>query len=262
MEISGKVAVVTGASMGIGEAIARAFVDAGARVVLLSRDAGRVEAARGRIGNLDRTLGLACDVGHREEIDRVLSLTMHHFKTIDIWINNAGHGLDDSIAEAERRAFHDTFDTNLYGALECMQAVIPLMRQNGGGTIINISSVAGHIPVPYKGVYSATKFALNAITNAARVELKNDGIHVINVCPGYVRTEFGNNAVKGSHFKNIRPASQRGISAERVAAAVLKAYLKQKREVIVPWYMHLPVKIYQLFPSVVEKAMSRMAQSK
>src|SRR5579872_3284984 len=99
-EVSGKVAVVTGGSMGIGEAIAKSFADHGAKVVLLSRDAGRAEAARARIGHIDNTLALACDVGHREEIDRVIGLAMHHFGRIDIWVNNAGHGLMDSVAEA------------------------------------------------------------------------------------------------------------------------------------------------------------------
>ena len=86
------------------------------------------------------------------------------------------------------------FETNFFGAMSAMQAVIPVMRQQGGGTIINISSVAGHIPLPFHASYSATKFALNAIGKAAGVELKKDSIHVLTVCPGYVRTAFGENA--------------------------------------------------------------------
>ena len=138
-----------------------------------------------------------------------------------------------------------------------MQAVIPVMRQQGGGTIINLSSVAGHIPIPFHAAYSATKFALNAIGKAAGVELKKDGIHVLTVCPGRVRTPFSENAVRGIEVKRV--GSGRGISAERVARATLRGYLKQKREVIVPWTMHVPVKIYQIFPGLVERAMERMA---
>jgi uncharacterized protein len=262
MEVSGKVVVVTGASMGIGEAIAKIFVDRGARVVLLSRDAGRAEAARGRVGHTERTLALSCDVRNREEIDRVLSLTLHHFNQIDIWINNAGHGLQDSVAQMDMAACRDMFDTNFFGTVACMQAVIPVMTQRGSGTIINISSVAGHIPVPFMGAYCATKFAMTAIGNAAQVELKSSGIHVLTVCPGYVRTDFGANAVKGRELKQVRPASVRGVSAERVARAVLRGYEKQKREVIVPWTMHPVVKIYQLFPGLVERTMAKMAQAK
>src|SRR5580658_6475707 len=260
MELSGKVVVVTGASMGIGEAIAKIFADQGASVVMLSRDAGRVEAARGRVGNGERTVAMACDVRHREDVDRALGLTLHHFQRIDVWVNNAGHGLLDSVAQMDMAACREMFETNLFGAVGAMQAVIPVMRQQGGGTIINISSVAGHIPLPFHAAYSATKFALNAIGKAAGVELKKDGIHVLTVCPGYVRTAFSENAVRGSELKKVRPSSLRGISAERVARATLRGYLKHKREVIVPWTMHLPVKLYQLFPALVEWGMGRMAK--
>src|SRR5208283_5856146 len=162
MELAGQVVVVTGASMGIGEAITLAFATEGASVVMLSRDAARAEAARVRVGLLDRTVALSCDVRNSEEIDRVLALTLHHFKRVDVWINNAGHGLLDSVSQLDMQACHDLFETNFFGALSAMQAVIPVMRQQGGGTIVNISSVAGHIPLPFHASYSATKFALNA----------------------------------------------------------------------------------------------------
>ena len=259
MEISGKVVVVTGASMGIGEAIAKAFADRGASVVLLSRDASRAESARGRIGHTERTLALSCDVRNREEIERVLSLTLHHYDRIDVWINNAGHGMPDSVAAMEMAACRDMFEANLFGAIDAMQAVIPVMKQQGGGTIINVSSVAGHIPLPHHAAYSATKFAMNAIGKAANIELHGTGIHVITVCPGSVSTGFRANATPGREVKDIRP-NQRGISAQRVARATLRGYMSQKREVVVPWYMHGAIKMYQLFPSVVEWAMRRMVQ--
>jgi short-subunit dehydrogenase len=259
MKAAGRVVVVTGASMGIGEAIAKVFASEGASVVMLSRDAGRAEAARVRVGFPDRTVAFACDVRNSEEIDRVLALTLHHFKRVDVWINNAGHGLLDSVAQVDMAACHDMFETNFFGAMSAMQAVIPVMRQQGGGAIINISSVAGHIPLPFHATYSATKFALNAIGKAAGVELKKDNIHVLTVCPGYVRTDFGANAVRGNEIKRVRPSSTAGISAERVARATLNGYLSRKREVIVPWTMHLPVKLYQLLPALIEWAMGRMA---
>jgi short-subunit dehydrogenase len=257
MELAGKVVVVTGASMGIGEAIAKTFVDHGASVVMLSRDASRIDAARARVGHGERTLAMACDVRHREDVDRAIGLTLHHFNRIDVWVNNAGHGMLDSVAQMEMAACREMFDTNFFGAVGAMQAVIPVMRQQGGGTIINVSSVAGHIPIPFHAAYSATKFALNAIGKAAGVELKKDGIHVLTVCPGRVRTPFSENAVLGKEVKRV--GSGRGISAERVARATLRGYLKRKKEVIVPWTMYVPVKVYQLFPGVVEWAMERMA---
>lgn len=259
MQLQGKVVVVTGASMGIGEAIAKVFAGEGASVVLLSRDASRSEAARTRIGHLERTIALACDVRNVEEIDRVIALTLHHFQRIDVWINNAGHGLLDSVSQLDMAACHDLFETNFFGAVAGMQAAIRVMQQQGGGAIINISSVAGHIPLPFHAAYSATKFALNAIGKGAGVELKNAGIQVLTICPGYVQTAFGKNAVRGKELKQVRPTSVRGVSPERVARATLNGYLKQKREVIVPWTMHIPVKLYQLFPGLVEWGMRKMA---
>lgn len=258
--ISGKVVVITGASMGIGETIAQLFADQGAKVVLLSRDAGRAEAARGRVGHSENTLALSCDVRNREEIDRVVSLTLHHFQRIDVWINNAGHGLMDTAADVDMTTCRETFDTNFFGTVACMQAALSVMKAQGSGAIINISSVAGHIPLPFHSVYSATKFAMNAFGKAAGVELKGSGIHVMTVCPGYVRTDFGANAVKGREAKTVRPSSVRGISTQRVARAVLRGYLKQKREVVVPWTMHPAIKVYQLFPGLVERAMAKMGR--
>jgi len=248
--------------MGIGEALARSFAGLGASVVLLSRDAERAEAARLRIGHNERTLGLACDVRNREEIDRVVGLTLHHFQRIDVWINNAGHGIYDSVADVEMASARATFETNLFGTIDAMQAAIPVMKHQGGGAIINVSSVAGHLPLPFHAIYSATKFAMNAVGKAARIELASSGVNVMTVCPGYVRTDFSANAIKGKEQKQVRPAQVRGISAERVANAVVRGYLKQKREVVVPWTMHPVIKLYQLFPWLVEWSMVKLARQR
>lgn len=255
MEMDGKVVVVTGASMGIGEEIARIFADHGASVALLSRDASRAEAARVRLGHNERTLALACDVRHREEIDRALALTLKRFARVDVWVNNAGVGIRDSVAGMDMSACRELFETNFFGAVNCLQAVVPAMRKSGGGAIINISSVTGHFPVPFLTPYSATKFALNAIGKGARVELKRDNINVLTICPGYVRTDFGAHVVADKRG-TVRPKSVQGITADRVARATYQGYRKRKREVIVPWTMIPAVKMYQLFPGLVEWGMA------
>jgi len=257
MLLSGKVAVVTGASMGIGEAIAQLFADEGAMVVLSSRDAARAEAARVRIGHPEQTLALACDVRNPEEIDRLLSLTLHNFGRVDIWVNNAGLGIVDTVADMEPGACRQLFETNLFGAITGMQAAIAAMRRQGSGTVINISSVAGHIALPFSAAYSGTKFALNAISKAARLELRGTGVRVLTVCPGYVATDFGKNVVRG-HMRRRKESFVGGIRAERVARAVLRGYLKQKREIVVPWYYQPAIKLYQLWPELVEYAMTRL----
>jgi short-subunit dehydrogenase len=265
MEMDGKVVVVTGASMGIGEAVAKVFADKGASVVLLSRDASRAEAARHRVGHTDRTLALECDVRNREDIDRALALTLHHFDRVDVWVNNAGVGIRDSVADMETTACRELFETNFFGTVACMQAVVPAMREEGGGSIINISSVAGHIPVPFMTLYCASKFAVNALGKGARLELKRDHINVVTVCPSYVNTDFGEHLV-ANRQGNIRPEFVRGITAERVAQAAYRGYRKRKREVVVPWTMIPAIKLYQLFPGLVEwggtKAMPNSREGK
>ncbi len=243
--------------MGIGEAIAKLFAEEGASVVLSSRDLGRAEAARARVGHTERTLAVACDVSKPGEVQKLAEMALQRFGRIDIWINNAGHGLMDSVASMDLNECRRMFDTNLFGTIHGLQVATPILKRQGSGTIINVSSVAGHIAVPGMAAYSATKFAMNAIGKGARVELQGTGVHVMTVCPGYISTDFGRNAVKGSEAKRLG-AARRGIPAERVARAVLRGYRKQKREVVVPWRDRIVIKIYQLFPKVVERAMGRM----
>lgn len=258
--LSGKVAVITGSSMGIGEATARLFVEEGASVVLSSREQSRAEAARARIlaatpDAASRTLALHCDVRNREEIDRVLSLTLHNFGRLDIWVNNAGHNLIDAVATMDVAQCKSMFETNLFGAIHGLQVAAAAMKRQGGGTIINVSSVAGHIPVPGSGAYSATKFAMNAIGKAARAELKRDNIHVMTVCPGYIGNDFARNAIKGANARRFSGAARKGATSADVAMALLNGYLKGKREVIVPWWYWFPIKLYQMFPGFLEDSM-------
>jgi short-subunit dehydrogenase len=255
--LEGKVAVVTGASMGIGEAIAGLFADEGATVVMSSRDLARAEAARGRIGHAERTLALACDVRNREEIESLLGLVLHNFGRVDIWVNNAGYGLSDTVVHMDMAVCRDLFDTNFFGAIDGMQLAGQAMIRQGGGTIINIASVAGHIPLPLSAAYAASKFAMLAMGNAARVELKRSGVHVMDVCPGFIETNFKANVVRGRAGGSMS-SPIRGASAESVAQAVLNGYLKKRREVVVPWFYHFMIKLYQLLPGLVEFGMARM----
>ena len=168
MKLAGKVAVVTGASMGIGESIAKLFLSEGAKVVLCSRDLERTEAARQRIGGGDNAISVACDVSKRDQVDALVQAALARFGRIDIWVNNAGFGLNDALATLNMSQLRQLFDTNFFGAVECMQAVIPVMRKQGIGDIVNISSVSGHISAPYASAYSASKFAMNAAGMAAQ----------------------------------------------------------------------------------------------
>lgn len=250
MDLTDKVVVITGASMGIGEAIGRQFGGRGAKVVFSSRDQSRAEAAQARAGCLEQGMAVACDVCDPAQIAALLQATLGRYGRVDVWINNAGFGLVDSIEHMEREAYRRMFETNLFGAIEAMQQVIPVMKRQRGGCIINISSVAGYIAVPYMGAYGATKRALNGISHAARQELVDSGVSVVNVCPGYVSTGFGEHAVRGKDYARI--GGRHGISAERVAAAVLRAYERNTPEAVVPWSNRLLIGMAFLTPFVID----------
>ena len=258
MKLQEKVAVITGASMGIGEAIARLFLEEGARLVLCARDLGRVREAATRIGGSDEnTLCLACDVGKREQVDSVMRWTVKRFGRIDILVNNAGFGLNDSVERMSVSDLRRMFDTNFFGMLDCMQAAIPIMRQQGGGDIVNISSVSGHISMPYMGGYAASKHAMQAIGLAARQELRRHNINVVTVCPGYIATNFGKNMIQGSHPQRVGGAVRRAVGPEVVARDTLKAVLKRKRQAVTPWFYWIFIKLYQSFPGLVESRVRR-----
>jgi short-subunit dehydrogenase len=258
MDLNGKVVVITGASMGIGEAIALEFVRHGASVVFSSRDAQRAEAARQRVGDLERTFAMACDVSKRSDLERLLQQTLSRYKRVDVWVNNAGFGLMDSVASMDMAECRRMFDTNLFGVLDAMQLVTPVMKQQGSGSMINIASTAGHIAVPYMAGYCASKHALRAVGNAARLELRGTGVNVLTVCPGYISTDFSVNAVKGKEQLRLGAAGKRRITADRVARATLSAYVAKKREISVPWRDHIVIKLYENLPSLVDNAMVRM----
>jgi uncharacterized protein len=257
MKLQEKVAVITGASMGIGEAIAQVFAREGAKLVLCSRDLGRVEAARQRIGAGENSISVACDVSRREQINALVRAAMEKFGRIDILVNNAGFGLNDSLEELDMAQCRQLFETNLFGAMECMQAVIPIMRRQGGGDIVNISSVSGHVSMPYMSVYAASKHGMQAIGRATRMELKRDNINVLTVSPGYIATDFGKNMLKGKQALRLSGTTKYGAKPEVVADATLRGLLKRKREVVVPWFYRIAIKLYQNFPGLVERATRR-----
>jgi short-subunit dehydrogenase len=258
MKLQYKVAVITGASMGIGEAIARLFLQEGARLVLCSRDLARTEAAGQRIGaSQQATLCLACDVSKRDQVDALMEAAIKKFGRIDILVNNAGFGLNDSVEKIRIDQLRQMFDTNLFGMIECMQAAIPIMRQQGGGDIVNISSVSGHISTPYMGGYAASKHAMQAIGMAARMELRRHNINVVTVCPGYIKTDFSKNMIKGSQPERVGGSVRYGVSADVVARDTLKAVLKRKRQAVTPWFYWIFIKLYENAPRLVESQIRR-----
>jgi short-subunit dehydrogenase len=186
-----KVVIVTGASAGIGEATARLLAGEGASVVMVARRVERLRAIEKEIEQAGgRAATVAADVTAAEDRQRIVDVTMHRFGRIDALVNNAGYGQRGPIEIVPVEAIRENFETNLFSLVALTQLVIPIMRKQQSGRIVNLSSVAGRIARPLSSIYDATKHALEAISDGLRGELAPFGIKVVIIEPGFILTEF------------------------------------------------------------------------
>lgn len=191
-KLDGKVAVVTGASSGIGEATAEALASEGATVVVAARREDRLSGLVERIeGNGGRALAVSCDVTDEEQAHDLIDRTIEEFGQVDILVNNAGVMLLSTVGKGLSDQWRQMFDVNVLGLLYATDAAVARMKEQEAGHLVNVSSVAGRkVNRPAGGVYSGTKFAVNAISEGLRQELLEDGIRVTIVEPGAVATEL------------------------------------------------------------------------
>lgn len=188
MQIKNSIVLITGASSGIGEATARAVVQAGGRAVLLARRQDRLDNLAREMG--EDVLDLSCDVTNPAEIQKAVHIAQEKYGRIDILINNAGQGLYAAIEDIAIEDFQELLNLNTIAPLIMMQAVIPFMRKQGAGSIINVSSGATFATYPGSAAYTSSKSALNMISKVARLELADAGITVSLIHPFMTATEF------------------------------------------------------------------------
>jgi len=187
MEIDGAVCIVTGASSGIGAATARALASQGAKAVLAARREDRLDALA---AELPGALALPTDVTVPEQIERLVRRTLEEHGRVDVLINNAGQGLHVPLEQLHTDDLRAVFELNVIGPLMAMQAVLPAMRANSGGAIVNVSSATSLRVFPGLGGYAATKAALNMLSQTARLEFAPAGVTVSVVYPSVTATEF------------------------------------------------------------------------
>jgi len=202
--LRGKVAFVTGGSRGIGLAIARALVLEGAQVAITGKSDAHLSAARPLIEaeGPASVETLKADVRRYEDVERALGAVVARFGGLDIVINNAGVGIFANVADMSPEQWSEVIDTNLTGVFHVCHAAIPHLRRRGGGTIINISSLAGKNSFTTAAAYCASKAGLNAFSEALMQEVRYDNIRVSYVMPGSVATEFaGGDEAKGADWK-------------------------------------------------------------
>jgi len=240
MDVQNKTVIVTGASSGIGLATARLLARKGAVLVLASRSKGRLEELAREIPG---SLAVPADMTKVHEIKRMVETAKAHFGGIDILINNAGQGYDAPIEKIDVDTFHYIFDLDVVGPVVAMQQVIPLMRKQGGGAIVNISSGVALMYLPGMSAYSSLKRALASISLTAREELKNDNIAVSVVYPYITLTDFEEKTIKASpsnQGEEEDTSPSKADTAEYVAQKILEAIETGEAEVFAHDWMKYP----------------------
>ena len=227
--LEGTVALITGASSGIGQATARLVAEQGGLVVLSARRSNRLEALA---QELPGALAVQADVRDPEHIRRLIGTTLEHHGRIDALVNNAGQGLHLPLEQVSLDELVAITELNFYAPLLATQAVLPAMRSQGSGAIVNVSSGTSRMVLPGVGAYAATKSALNMLSLVAREELAPDGIVVSVVYPSVTATEFHERLRAGS-----MPEGGSGLTPhnpEYVAKAIVRALYTGEAEVVIP----------------------------
>ena len=254
--LRGKVAVVTGASRGIGEAISDALAEEGCRLVLAARSKDRLEEAAGGLRQRYgvEVLTVPTDMSDEGQARGLIETAASHFGGVDILVNNAGMGIYGTVDELHLDDLRNVFEVNFFGPLAALQEAVPIMRRSGGGTIVNVSSIVGKFPQPLGGGYTATKFALQGASGAARAELKRDNIEVVLVCPGLTDTEFSQHSrisVPGAeHRQGERHSLGQGVNPARVGRRTVTAIRRGEREVYITLFDRALVWIALHFPGL------------
>ena len=264
---TGRVAIITGGSRGLGLVIARQLRKEGARVVLLARNRGELLRAKEKLGGSNSVLTIACDVTERARVQQAIEIVMQHFGRIDMLINNAGVIQVGPLEHMRYGDYQHAMNVHFWGALHCTEAVLPYMRLRRSGRIVNIASIGGLIAVPHLAPYAASKFALVGYSDAVRGELAKDGIFVTTVCPGLMRTGSAVNAlVKGQHeaefawFAALSSLPLVSIGADRAARKIVEAARRGRPHLTITPQARTASILDRLMPNTFGRAMMLAAR--
>jgi Short-chain alcohol dehydrogenase of unknown specificity len=251
-----KVVIVTGASSGIGEAIAREFAGNGSRVVLAARSESRLSKIAKEIINLGgEAIFIKTDVSIEAECKQLIEKTVEKYNRIDILINNAGLSMRATFPEVQIHVLQRLMDVNFWGTVYCTKYALPYLIA-GKGSLIGVSSIAGFHGLPGRTGYSASKFAMHGFLETIRIENLKNGLHVMIIAPGFTSTDIRKHALTadGSEQGESPKNEQTLMSPQYVAKWVLKGIRKKKRNKLLTWEGRLTALFQRIIPTVVDRA--------
>lgn len=257
MDLRDKVVLITGASSGIGAATARRFAAEGALLALTARSESDLQTVASSLET--KAAVFPFDLSEVERLGELVDAVRERFGRIDVLVNNAGVGLYRPSHESEPTEVRRLFEVNFFAPVELVRQAVPAMA--AGATIVNVGSIGGKVPLPWQTIYTASKYALHAYSDALRMELVNRSIRVLQVCPGYVGTGFSSHALAGEIPSSVRDHRPLKITPEQCADAIVQGVRKGKRTIVVPrmgWWLVLAAR---LFPRIVFGRMTRMNQA-
>jgi len=261
--IKNKIVVVTGAASGIGAAISKVFAAKGAKLGLIDIDESAAKAAADdMVSDGMDAIGFGCDVAREVECETAIHAITAHYGGIDILVNNAGITQRSAFVDTKVSVYRQVMDVNFFGSLHCTKLAIASLIERKGAIII-IESLAGVTPLLGRTGYCASKHALHGLFTSLRAELIGSGVHIMIVCPGFVKTQLQTRALGGDGRVTRHPQSTVGRqdSPARVADAVYQAMLKKKNLLVLSPVGKLTYWLSRFSPSLYERLMARQLQS-
>ena len=258
----GKVVWVTGSSSGIGEELCRQLSKLGAKLILSARSEEKLKSVLQSLAHPEESRVLVLDLADRDSVANATDKAKGLFGRIDILVNNGGVSCRSAFLDFEEDAARHLMEVNLLGTASLTKGVIRVMLEQGGGHIVNVSSVAGKFGAPLRHYYASSKFGLIGLMDTLRLEFLGKNIHFINVCPGPVKTNVSFNALSGdgTKFGKTDKLIEQGMSVQRCVELILVGICNEIREV---WISRHPVLfgvyLAQYFPSLHYMVMTRMA---
>jgi short-subunit dehydrogenase len=256
---AGKVALITGASSGIGAALARELARHGADLVLAARREDRLRDLAREIETTGRrALVVSCDVTRDDELERAVAAAVEQYGRLDMAIANAGFGVVGRVEQLKLEDFRRQLETNVFGVIRTLYAALPEL-QKAGGQFVVLGSVAGHVPTPVTSAYSMSKFAVRGFTESIHDELASLGVSVTLVSPGFVDSEIrrvDNHGQVRETAPDPVPAWLR-MPTDRAARVIVRAIQRRRREVVVTGHGKLLVSVYRHAPWLLRVLIAR-----